>query len=188
MTCFDNQDGIHRYLDGEMSSAERARFEEHLTGCQICQRELTQVRALFSVLEGLQEAPTPARFLEEVLAGLPAQPAPSVGRWILVAQAAAAVVLLALAYPQFAAWYEHLDAWFAPGWLSSQVAEVATWGNHVWTWLVEALTRDIQWAWPRGFGLTGFQAALMALALAGLWWLGNRLLLAARPNRTGGMT
>lgn len=187
MTCFGNEDKINRYLDGEMDALERTRFEEHLADCRACQQELAQTRALFTVLEGLQEAPAPANLLEEVLSGLPTRPAPGVGRWILVAQAAATVILLAVAYPRLVTWYAYVDAWFAPGWLSNRVAEVVTWGKDVWTWLVEALTGNIEWTWPQGFGLTGWQAALMAVALAGLWWLGNRLLLATRTNRTGGM-
>jgi anti-sigma factor RsiW len=185
MACFQDEDWIDRYLDGELSPPNQERFEEHLAGCQTCQRDLAQARALFAVLEGLQDAPAPQDLLKEVLAGLPSRPAARAMRWLLVAQAAAALLLLGLAYPQWTAWVQRLSAWFSPGWLSHQVDQAAAWGRDTWTWLAGALAVDVSWSWPTGFGLTWPQAAAAALALVGLWWLGNRLLLAPGPNRTG---
>lgn len=186
MTCLGNEDRINCYLDGELSPPEMEQFEEHLAGCQACQRELARARALFAVLDGLQEAPVPAGFGQEVLAGLRCQPASSLGRWILIAQVAATLVLLALAYPTLTAWYVRANAWFAPGWLSNQVAAAVAWARTMQAWLAGALTADLEQAWPPGFGLTWPQAAFIALALVGLWAVSNRLLFANQPNGTGG--
>jgi len=188
MTYLGNKDRINRYLDGEMSPSEQTSFEEHLTGCRACQRELARTRALFAALHGLQEVPVPASFTEEVLAGLPRRSASPLGGWVLVAEVAATAIFLALAYPILTAWYGRIGAWFTPGWLSNRFADLAAWGRQLWRWLDAALAIDVGLAWPMGFGLTRPQTAVMALALVGLWWLGNRLLLAAKSNGAGGTT
>jgi anti-sigma factor RsiW len=188
MTCLKDEEWINRYLDGELSPSERRRFQQHLAGCPACQRDLARTRALFAVLEGLQDAPVPAGLPNEVLGGLSPQPAPRFSLWVLAAQVAATLLFLGLAYPQLAIWYEQLGTWFAPGWLSSQIAHVAAWGRDVRTWLVEVPASHLRWSWPQGFGLTWSQAAVIVVALISLWWIGNQLLLAGRSNRTGGIT
>lgn len=186
MTCLENEEWINRYVDGELDPAEQKRFEQHLAGCHACQQELAQTRALFAVLQGLEDAPVPTGMASEVLEGLTPQAAPRVSRWILIAQAATTLLLLCLAYPRLASWYEQVAAWFAPGWLFAQFAQAAAWGRELWIWLSGVLAGGLTWSWPRGFGLAWPQAALMAVALVGLWWLGNRLLLAPGSNGTGG--
>ncbi len=63
------------YLDGELSADRRAWVEDHLAGCPVCQRELTELRALAQLLHA---DPAPAPFLEpqafsrQVLSRLPA--------------------------------------------------------------------------------------------------------------------
>lgn len=188
MTCPGNNERINRYLDGELGPAERAQFEEHLSSCAACQRELAQTRALFAVLDGLQAAPAPIDLRAEVLAGLPQRQTATLGRWMLAAQALATLLLLALAWPTLQSWYEQqLAAWFAPGWLADLAGEAAAWGSDTWDWLTSMLALDIGLAWPRGWGLTWPQAALMIVALVGFWVLGNRLLLAHKLDETGGM-
>jgi anti-sigma factor RsiW len=185
MTCFENEEWINRYLDGELGPAERRRFEQHLAGCPSCQQELAQTRALFAVLQGLENAPAPAGMADEVLEGLTPRRAPRLSRWILIAQAAATLLMLGLAYPRLAVWYEQLAAWLTPGWLSAELAQAVAWGRGLWATLADELS-GLRWSWPRGLGLTWPQAAMMAAALVGLWWLGNRLLLAPGSNGTGG--
>jgi anti-sigma factor RsiW len=188
MTCLGHEESINRYLDGALGPSEQAHFERHLAGCQVCQTELAQTRALFAVLDGLQEVTAPADLSEAVLEGLPRPPASPLGRWLLATQAAVTVVLLALSYPTLKAWYGRTGAWLAPGWLSNMVADVAAWGQSTSQGLIPTLPVSALPAWPEGLGLTWPQATLMAVALVGLWALGNRLLLAARPNGTGGTT
>jgi anti-sigma factor RsiW len=188
MQCTEQETSIHDYLEDELSSAERARFEEHLVACPSCQEELVRARALFASLEGLQPVQEPANFKEGVLTGLPRRAPLPLGRWILAGQMVVTLALLVLAYPLLASWYEEIGGWLAPGWLSHLLAEVAARGRDAWALLVSTLTVSIDLTWPKGLGLTWPQAALLALALVGLWWLGNRLLLATEANHNGGAT
>jgi anti-sigma factor RsiW len=188
MTCGGNEDWLNCYLDGEMGPAEQDQFEEHLAGCEACQQELAQTRAVFATLEGLQAVPVPAGFTRDVLAGLPRRSASPAAWWVLASQVIASVVLLVLALPTLRAWYQQVSAWFAPGWLSESASTVALLVEQVWTRVVSTLSLNIELTWPQGFGLTWPQAAVMALALVGFWVLGNRLLLATEQNGTGGTT
>lgn len=187
MTCLGDEERINRYLDGELNPSERAQFEEHLGGCTACQRELAQARALFAVLDGLQAAPAPVDLRAEVLAGLPRRQTAPLGRWVLAAQVATSLVLLGLAWPTLQSWYERLATWLAPGWLSNLAAEALTWVQDAWAWLASTLVLNVDWAWPRGLGLTWSQAAVVIVALVGFWVLGNRLLLAHRLDERGGI-
>jgi anti-sigma factor RsiW len=186
MTCQDFQDRINRYLDGELTPSERALFEEHLTACPVCQHELNQMQALFAVLDALQAVEVPSSFGREVLVGLPHTATLHRGRWILVAQVAVSLILLALAFPTWQAWYGQVTVRLAPGWLYTTMETLATRGQGIWAEMTSTLRVDLPIAWPKGFGLTWAQAGLMTLTLAGLWWLANRSLLAPESNRTGG--
>lgn len=186
MTCFENKDWIDRYLDGEVDPAEKAQIEEHLAECQVCQRELAQTRALFAVLGDLQDEAVDVDFHEAVMAGLPRRSASPAVRRILAAQVALTVLLLAVAYPTVAAWYARAGDWLSPGWLSAQVAIVVAWAKGTWAWMAAPLAVDLSTIWPKGFGLPWQHAILIALALVGFWILGNRLLLAGKPNGIGG--
>jgi anti-sigma factor RsiW len=188
MMCVEHKDLVQEYADDELSPAERARFEEHLAVCPSCQRELVKARALFASLEDLGLVEEPAGFKEGVLGGLPRRTLVPLGRWILAGQVVATMVLLGLAYPLLATWYAQIGSWLAPGWLSSLLAQAAAGGRDVWAWLVSTLTVSVDIAWPKGLGLAWPQAALLALALVGLWWLGNRLLLTTERNHNGGAT
>jgi anti-sigma factor RsiW len=186
MTCLESKDWIDPYLDDELNPGELARFEEHLAECEVCQRELAQTRALFSVLGDLQDEAVDLDFHKEVMVGLPRHSASPAARWILVVQAAITVLLLVIAYPTVVGWYARASDWLSPGWLSGQLALVAAWAKETWTWLASILTVDLSTIWPRGFDLPWPQAILIALALAGFWVLGNRLLLGGKPNGIGG--
>jgi len=185
MTCSGNENLINQYLDGELSPPEAERFEAHLAGCQACQHELAQTRTLFTLLSQVQEAPVSLR--QEVLAGLPRQQASPLGRWVLLAQGIATLVLLALALPTLQAWYEQASAWLAPGWLSHLLADAGVWWQGSRLWLASVLTIEVRPTLPQGLGLAWPQAAVIAVALVGLWVLGNRLLFNEKPNGTGGM-
>jgi anti-sigma factor RsiW len=186
MTCLESKDWIDRYLDADLDPVEQARFEEHLAACGTCQQELAQTRALFTVLGSLQEVPVATGFHKEVLAGLPRRAASPAARWILATQVALTLALLVIAYPTVAGWYARASAWLSPGWLSAQATVVAAWAKSTWAWLALNLAVDLKAVWPRGLGLPWPQAALVVLALVGFWALGNRLLLAGKPNGIGG--
>jgi hypothetical protein len=189
MGCFRNrEEWINRYLDGELGPSETKRFEEHVAACQACQGELAQARSLFATLEGLQDVPVPDGFLAEVQAGLLPDAATRRIRWILIAQIATAMLLIGLALPQVAAQLEMLRSWPAPGWLSGQLEQTIAWGQGQWGWLLKVLKASLErsWAWPRDPELTGPQALAAAVVLATVWWMGNRLLLNPKRNRSGG--
>jgi anti-sigma factor RsiW len=188
MVCTEQETPFHEYLDNELTPAERARFEEHLATCPSCQRELASARSLFASLEGLQPVQEPDGFKEGVLAGLPRRTPLPLGRWILAGQMVVTLALLILAYPQLATWYAQIGGWLAPGWLSHLFADAAAQGKDAWASLLSTFTASIDLTWPKGLGLTWPQAALLALVLVGLWWMGNRLLLVTEANHNGGTT
>jgi anti-sigma factor RsiW len=187
MNCLEQEDRIQAYLDDELGPVERTDFEAHLAGCLACQQQVAREQALVALLDGLEPVPEPVNFTSNVLAGLPRPLVPPLVRWALAAQAALTVALLALIYPRLAGWYTQLGAWFAPGWLANLFAGAAIWLGDTWAWLASTLTIDLHLAWPTGFGLAWPQAALLAAILAGLWALGNRLLLAPEQKQTGGI-
>jgi predicted anti-sigma-YlaC factor YlaD len=189
MDCSGNQERIDRYLDGEMLPEEQAQFEEHVARCPSCQREMAGMRALFATLEGLEAAPVPQGLRQEVLAGLDAGPVVSpLVRQIVAIQVIASALLLTLAYPTLASWYERASAWLGYGWLSRLTADAVDGGQDAWRSLIQAATVQVNLTWPQGLGLTWPQAALLAMALLSLWILGNHLLLATRSNGIGGRT
>lgn len=55
MTC-PRHDALSAYTDQAMKPAERARFQQHLQSCPICQQQLEDLRAL---REGLRALPSP---------------------------------------------------------------------------------------------------------------------------------
>jgi anti-sigma factor RsiW len=55
------------YLDGALSAEDRARFEDHLNGCDGCRAYLAQMRATRKVLGRLAEQPIPKAVEEELV-------------------------------------------------------------------------------------------------------------------------
>jgi predicted anti-sigma-YlaC factor YlaD len=49
MSCMRMESDGMRYLDGEMSPAERSEFEEHIERCETCRRSLVRFRELQSL-------------------------------------------------------------------------------------------------------------------------------------------
>lgn len=50
------------YLDGELSAAERRRFESHLAACNVCQQELSELQFAVRTLKSMPEVPPPRSF------------------------------------------------------------------------------------------------------------------------------
>lgn len=67
MSCQELVEVITDYLEGNLSPADRARFEEHLAVCPGCQTYLDQMRQVIRTLGQLtgESLPSPAR--EELL-------------------------------------------------------------------------------------------------------------------------
>lgn len=46
---------FHEYLDHALSESERASFEMHLESCELCRRELEELKALFIQIESIED-------------------------------------------------------------------------------------------------------------------------------------
>jgi anti-sigma factor RsiW len=67
MTCRQVVELMTDYLEGTLSAAERARFEEHIAGCDGCRSYLAQLRTTRKVLGRLAHEPVPASVEKELL-------------------------------------------------------------------------------------------------------------------------
>ena len=55
MTCEHLVDLVTDYLEGALSETDRARFEEHIAECPMCQVHLERMRAMIRELGRLHE-------------------------------------------------------------------------------------------------------------------------------------
>jgi anti-sigma factor RsiW len=65
-----NEDRLHRYLEEEMSAAERKEFEAHLAACDACLTHLNELETALQVLKGAEWVKAPGDFTEQVMAKL----------------------------------------------------------------------------------------------------------------------
>jgi anti-sigma factor RsiW len=68
MNCREVVELMTDYLEGALPASDRARFEQHLAGCDGCQAYLGQLRRTARVLGKLSEVPVPERVERELLA------------------------------------------------------------------------------------------------------------------------
>jgi len=68
MRCRDVVELMTDYLEGALSTAERARFEEHIAGCDGCRAYLEQMRATRMLTGRLAEEPMPESLHDELVA------------------------------------------------------------------------------------------------------------------------
>ena len=59
MTCRQVVELMTDYLEGSLSAADRARFEEHIAGCDGCRAYLAQLATTRRVLRTLADEPIP---------------------------------------------------------------------------------------------------------------------------------
>ena len=175
------------YLDGELSAGERDRVAAHLAACDECRAETAALQRLFATLEELAPAPDLA----------PAVLARIRRPYLLIQalQAAAAVALLAWGWTRLAGYWTAAREFFSPGaladtWteLSGQMAthwiELSTWATAQWATL-PAWPEVREWAVQvtafsnRQFSLA--QLAMLGMALAAFWVVGNAALLRRAP-------
>lgn len=67
MNCKELVEIITGYLEGALSPADRARFEEHLAVCPGCQTYLDQMRQTIRALGRLTEESIPPQARQELL-------------------------------------------------------------------------------------------------------------------------
>jgi anti-sigma factor RsiW len=67
MKCRDVVELMTDYLEGALSAADRARFEEHIAGCDGCRAYLEQLRETRTVAGKLASEPVPDSLQAELL-------------------------------------------------------------------------------------------------------------------------
>lgn len=179
---------LHAYLDDELDAAARAAVEQHVAGCPACRARLAQWRGLFATVEAVPDVAAVPDVSERVLAELASQQAPRWLRPLLVAQVAAALLLLAWLWPSL---WEALARPFwaglamprlpAPEWATA----LAAWPSR---WLSTGLA-DLVGAWPDidlpVLALTTSQWAVLAGLVAVAWLLSNGWLLKKETRKIG---
>jgi anti-sigma factor RsiW len=68
MNCRQVVELMTDYLEGILSAADRARFEEHISGCDGCRAYLAQMRMTRRLVGRLAEEPVPETVERELLA------------------------------------------------------------------------------------------------------------------------
>ena len=184
---FSQEDTIHRYLDGELTPAERETFVAHLEECAECQTQLARLESLFVTLASVEVVLPPVELMPQVMAGLPSADRRSryvwIGRLALAAQIAIGLILILVAWPMVntaansqAIWQVWLDAANVGRSLNSWAIDLAISANG----LIASL-------WPPNPGLAGYSVApgLVVILIAGLslgWLVGNGVLLRHYPS------
>jgi anti-sigma factor RsiW len=67
MTCRQVVELMTDYLEGALSAIDRARFEEHIAGCDGCTAYLAQLRMARRIVGRLAAEPVPAAVERELL-------------------------------------------------------------------------------------------------------------------------
>ena len=67
MRCRDVVELMTDYLEGALAESERARFEEHISGCDGCRAYLEQLRVTLHVLHDAPDIPVPAQLERELV-------------------------------------------------------------------------------------------------------------------------
>jgi len=68
MRCKEVVELMTEYLEGTLSQRDRARFEEHIAGCDGCTSYLEQLRTTRRVLGRLADEPIPEGVKADILA------------------------------------------------------------------------------------------------------------------------
>ena len=94
---------LNLYLDDALDAKTRAHADAHLAACEICQRELDELRALVSTFETWSNEPIPRDVSSVVVARIAQRPLPAnVSRWgglVLGAQIILAALLFVWGLP-----------------------------------------------------------------------------------------
>jgi anti-sigma factor RsiW len=67
MNCKQVVELMTAYLEGALSPADRARFEEHIAGCDGCTAYLAQMRMTLRVVGRLAKEPVPELLQKELV-------------------------------------------------------------------------------------------------------------------------
>jgi anti-sigma factor RsiW len=67
MTCRQVVELMTDYLEGALSAVDRARFEQHIAGCDGCTAYLAQLRMARKIMGKLADEPVPAAVERDLL-------------------------------------------------------------------------------------------------------------------------
>ncbi len=67
MTCIEVVELMTEYLEGSLSAADRARFEQHMTGCDGCRAYLAQLRTARMLMGRSAIEPVPEPMKAELM-------------------------------------------------------------------------------------------------------------------------
>ncbi len=187
---------LNEWLDQALEAHSRPAVEAHLAACRDCAARLDILRSLFARLEALPDLPLERDLSASVVTAIrrPAAAArqPARASWlaglIFAGQAAAAVVLLAFAWPVAAGLAAQLPTPLAASGLSSIMRE---WSDLLFELPMLVAHPPSSWnmlqnwlaAFPAGIAsilpawLHPLEAALIVAAAAGIWLIGNALVL-----------
>lgn len=70
MTCNDWKDMMMGYLDNELSSEQKQRFEEHIKGCSECTKELKEFKSLKVITDDLTLAEPEDKLWQDYWSGI----------------------------------------------------------------------------------------------------------------------
>jgi hypothetical protein len=181
--CLGRTETIHRYLDQDLSSPEKATFLAHLQGCATCQFILADLQALFTEMASLEEIEPPLDLVTQVMARLPvpSKQRKLVGQFFLAGQTLVGLSLLVLGFPLLRALLDRYLS-FSPGEsVLLMVYSLADWSVDL------GQTLNYWWLhqWPSPGDLWGLSIspgnALLIVACLGLIWLAGNFLLLGQP-------
>lgn len=182
---------LNEYLDSALTPERRADVETHLARCATCAAQLAEMRALFSVIESLPNAPLERDLTRQVLAALQPQPAPwpPIVRWVFAVQAVLAIVFVVVAALALFSTLTPPNAFIRPA-LDSFTEVTGSWATQwraAWAAIQIAVASIIDSTLaflPVSFEWTWF-AGLVAVLL--LWLAGNGVILSriiSSPSRS----
>lgn len=67
MKCREVVELMTAYLDGALSAADRAKFEEHISGCDGCRAYLAQLRIARMLMGRVADEPVPEPLKTELM-------------------------------------------------------------------------------------------------------------------------
>jgi len=186
--CSGREETVHRYLDGDLSPAERTAFADHLQTCPACRELLDQIQVVFDALAAWQTAAPPSGIPNQVMARLPASRRKRVDLWspILAGQLLVGLTVLVLVWSRLQA------RWLS---LAQQLELLPALPNLLIFPHLTVPTLPLPESWPAlpilprpEFLLTPETALLLVVIILLAWLAGNVLLLGARPLpfRNGG--
>jgi anti-sigma factor RsiW len=68
MNCRQVVELMTDYIEGALSAVERARFEDHIAGCDGCRAYLAQLQTARKIIGRLADEPVPAAVERDLLA------------------------------------------------------------------------------------------------------------------------